>query len=112
MGNPIHTGGHLWNLLPLEVVISTRKASMPSAYDLPELFQALRYGDGPWYRRAFEVMIPYLGTNAKRAHLKRDDRTGRSRLGLKPLFQLSNQKGLRITVSNPLLLKSVRMLGG
>ena len=31
----------------LEVVISTRKASMPSAYDLPELFRALCYGDGP-----------------------------------------------------------------
>ena len=60
----------------LEVVISTRKASMPSAYELPELFRALRYGDGPWYRRAFESMIAYLGKNAKRAHPKRDDRTG------------------------------------
>ena len=30
-----HTAEHL-----LEVVISTRKASMPSAYDLPELFRA------------------------------------------------------------------------
>ena len=41
-----HAAEHL-----LEVVISTRKASMPSAYDLPELFRALRHGDGPWYRR-------------------------------------------------------------
>ena len=32
----------------LEAVISTRKASMPSAYDLPELFRSLREGDGPW----------------------------------------------------------------
>jgi Transposase DDE domain len=85
-----HAAEHL-----LEVVISTRKASMPSAYELPALFRALRYGEGPWYRRTFEAMITYLGKNAKRAHPKRDDRTGRSRLGLKPLFQLSAQKGLQ-----------------
>jgi len=85
----------------LEVVISTRKASMPSAYDVPELFRALRYGDGPWYRRAFDAMIAYLGKNAKRAHPKRDDRTGRSRLGLKPLFQIFGQKGLQDNCEQP-----------
>jgi hypothetical protein len=85
----------------LEVVISTRKASMPSAYDLPELFRALRYGDGPWYRRAFESMIAYLGKNAKRAHPERDARTGRSRLGLKPIFQFSGQKGLKDNCEQP-----------
>jgi hypothetical protein len=82
-----HAAEHL-----LEVVISTRKASMPSAYQLPQLFRALRHGDGPWYRRAFEAMIDYLGRNAKRAHPKRDARTGRARLGLKPIFQLSDQQ--------------------
>src|ERR687895_2728049 len=56
-----HAAEHL-----LEVVISTCKASMPSAYELPALFRALRYGDGLWYRRAFEAMIAYLGKNAKR----------------------------------------------
>ena len=81
----------------LEVVISTRKVSMPSGYKLPDLFEALRYGDGPWYRRAFEAMITYLGKNAKRAHPKRDARTGRSRLGLKPMFQLPNQQELKDT---------------
>ena len=91
-----HTAEHL-----LEVVISTRKASMPSAYDLPELFRSLRYGDGPWYRQAFESMIEYLGKNAKRAHPKRDDRTGRSRLGLKPIFQLSGQKELQDNCEQP-----------
>ena len=85
----------------LEVVISTRKASMPSAYELPELFRALRYGDGPWYRRAFEAMIAYLGKNAKRAHPKRDDRTGRSRLGLKSVFQLPDQQGLKDNCEQP-----------
>jgi hypothetical protein len=91
-----HAAEHL-----LEVVISTRKASMPSAYELPELFRALRYGDGPWYRRAFESMIAYLGKNAKRAHPKRDDRTGRSRLGLKPVFQLPDQQGLKDNCEQP-----------
>jgi hypothetical protein len=85
----------------LEVVISTRKASMPSAYDLPELFRALRGGDGPWYRRAFKAMIEYLGKNAKRAHPKRDDRTGRSRLGLKPIFQLPDQQALKDDCEQP-----------
>lgn len=79
----------------LEVVISTRKASMPSAYEFPALFRALRSGEGPWYHHAFEAMRAYLGKNAKRAHPKRDDCTGRSRLGLKPLSQRSAQKGLK-----------------
>jgi hypothetical protein len=91
-----HAAEHL-----LEVMISTRKASMPSAYGLPELFRALRYGDGPWYRHAFKAMIEYLGKNAKRAHPKRDDRTGRSRLGLKPIFQLSDQQPLNDNCEQP-----------
>jgi hypothetical protein len=78
----------------LEVVISTRKAAMPSAYALPELFRALCSGDGPWYRRAFSDMMRYLGRNAKRAHPKRDVRTGRARLGLKSVFQLSEDQSL------------------
>ena len=91
-----HAAEHL-----LEVVISTRKASMPSAYDLPELFRALRHGDGPWYRRAFKAIIHYLGRNAKRAHPERDARTGRSRLGRKPIFQLSDQKALTDNSEQP-----------
>jgi hypothetical protein len=82
-----HAAEHL-----LEVVVSTRKAAMPSAYVLPELFRALRSGSGPWYRRAFEAMIRYLGSNAKRAHPQRDARTGRSQLGLKPIFALTDHK--------------------
>ena len=82
-----HAAEHL-----LEVVISTRKAAMTPAYVLPELFRALRYGAGPWYRRAFEAMIRYLGSNAKRAHPQRDARTGRSQLGLQPVFELTDHK--------------------
>ena len=82
-----HAAEHL-----LEVVVSTRKAAMMPAYILPELFRALRYGTGPWYRRAFEAMIKYLGSNAKRAHPQRDARTGRSQLGLQPVFALTDHK--------------------
>jgi Transposase DDE domain len=85
----------------LEVVISTRKAAMPSAYELPVLFRALRNGDGPWYRRAFKAVITYLGTNAKRAHPKRDSRTGRSRLGLNPMFQMVKQQELKDDCEQP-----------
>jgi len=84
-----HAAEHL-----LEVVISTRKAAMSPAYILPELFRSLRSGDGPWYRRAFKAMIRYLGGNATRAHPKRDARTGRAQLGLKPVFALFDQKAL------------------
>ena len=82
-----HAAEHL-----LEVVVSTRKAAMTPAYVLPELFRALRYGAGLWYRRAFEAMIRYLGSNAKRAHPQRDARTGRSQLGLQPVFALTDHK--------------------
>jgi len=85
----------------LEVVLSTRKAAMSPAYVLPELFRSLRQGDGPWYRRAFKAMIRYLGGNAKRAHPKRDARTGRAQLGLKPVFELSDHKALRNSNEEP-----------
>ena len=78
----------------LEVVISTQKASIPSAYALPQLFLALRYGDGPWYRRAFNALIRYLGRNAQRAHPERDARTGRSALGLKSIFELPDDQSV------------------
>ncbi len=83
---------YLLTNLPPSQYISTRKAAMPSSYALPQLFRSLRHGDGPWYRRAFNAMIRYLGINATRAHPKRDARTGRSRLGLKPVFELSDHK--------------------
>ena len=85
----------------LEVVISTRKAAMPSAYELPELFRALRYSDELGYRRVFQSVIDYLGKNAKRAHPERDTRTGRSQLGLQPLFQLSEQQGVHDSHKQP-----------
>ncbi len=92
-----HAAEHL-----LEMVISTRKAAMPSTYKLPELFRALRYGDGPGYRGAFEAMIAYLGTNAKRAHPGRDARTGRSALGLKSIFELSHKQSVMDETEEPM----------
>jgi hypothetical protein len=83
-------------------VISTQKASMPSAYALPELFRALRHGDGPWYRRAFNAMIRYLGRNAKRAHPQRDARTGRFVLGFKSIFELPNPQMVMDATEEPL----------
>jgi hypothetical protein len=82
-----HAAEHL-----LAGVISTRKAAMMPAYVLPELFRSLRHGDGPWFRRAFKAMMRYLGNNAKRAHPKRDVRTGRAQLGLKSIFELTEHK--------------------
>lgn len=78
----------------LHVVISTRKAAMNPPYVLPALFRSLRHGDGPGYRQAFEELMRYLGRNAKRAHPKRDETTGRARLGLKPVFQLIDNQYL------------------
>ncbi len=78
----------------LQVAISTRKAAMNPPYVLAELLRAVRRGFGPGLRCAFEKVIRYLGDNAKRAHPKRDKQTGRSRLGLKPLFALTDNTEL------------------
>ncbi len=78
----------------LQVSISTRKAAMNPPYVLAELFRAVRRGFGPGLRCAFEKVIRYLGDNAKRAHPKRDKQTGRSRLELKPAFELTDNTGL------------------
>jgi hypothetical protein len=73
-------------------VVATRKAAMTPASVVPELLRALRDGAGPWYRRAFEALRRDLGSNAKRAHPQRDARTGRSPLGRKPVFALTDHK--------------------
>lgn len=78
----------------LQVVMSPRKAAMSPAYVFPELFRTLRHGDGPWFLRACEALIRALGANAKRAHPRRDARTGRARLGRKPIFELTDNRAL------------------
>jgi hypothetical protein len=62
----------------------------------------LRHGDGPWYRRTFKAMIVYLGDNAKRAHPKRDARTGRTALDLQPGFKVSDRKAIKGKTSQPM----------
>jgi hypothetical protein len=39
-------------------------------------------------------LATHLGANATRAHPRRDERTGRSRLGLKPIFELTDNTTL------------------
>jgi hypothetical protein len=78
----------------LQVVMATRKAAMSPAYVFPELFRTLRHGDGPWFLWAVEALIRSLGANAKRAHPRRDEPTGRARLGRKPIFELTDNTAL------------------
>jgi hypothetical protein len=47
---------------------------------------ALRAGDVGRLYTALEAAITYLACHAQRAHPKRDRATGRSQLGLEPLF--------------------------
>lgn len=46
--------------------------------------------------------MAYLGDNAKRAHPKRDARTGRTVLDLKPDFEVSDRKAVRGKTSQPM----------
>ena len=92
----------------LGVVISTRKASMPSGYKLPDLFEALRYGNGSWSRHAFEAMITYLGKMQNGLILSVMLEPATLGLGLNRCSNSLITKSLR-TLSNPQLLKSVRM---
>lgn len=77
-----------------EGVLSTPKAAMSRASLFPERLRALCHGAGPWLRRACEALIRSLGVNAKRAHPRRDERTGRSRLGRTPIFELTDHTEL------------------
>src|SRR5256885_3598499 len=69
-----------------EVPISTRKVAMCAVHVVGELVQALKTGNAGGLYAALEAAITYLACHAQRAHPKRDRRTGRSQLGLEPLF--------------------------
>jgi ribosome-associated translation inhibitor RaiA len=47
----------------------------------------LQHGDGAGLYAALEAAITYLARHAQRAHPKRDRHTGRSQLGLEPVFE-------------------------
>src|SRR5256714_14313478 len=69
-----------------EVPMSTRKVAMCAIHVLGGIVQALKTGDVARLYDALKVAIVYLACHAQRAHPKRDRHTGRSQLGLEPLF--------------------------
>ena len=76
---------HMTQLL-LEVPMSTRKVAMCAVHVLGRIVQALKTGDVAGLYDAIEAALMYLACHAQRAHPKRDRHTGRSQLGLEPLF--------------------------
>ena len=70
-----------------EVPMSTRKVAMCARYVLGGIVQALQTGDMAGLYDALEAAMTYLACHAQRAHPKRDRHTGRSQLGLEPLFE-------------------------
>jgi len=76
---------HMTQLLT-EVPMSTRKVAMCAVHVFGGIVQALKTGDVVGLYNALEVAIAYLACHAQRAHPERDRQTGRSQLGLEPLF--------------------------
>jgi hypothetical protein len=76
---------HMTQLL-VEVPMSTRKVAMCAVHVLGGIVQALKTGDVAGLSAALEAAMMYLACHAQRAHPKRDRQTGRSQLGLEPLF--------------------------
>jgi DDE family transposase len=76
---------HMTQLL-LEVPMSTRKVAMCAMHVLGDIVRALQSGDVAGLYAALEAAVTYLACHAQRAHPERDRHTGRSQLGLEPLF--------------------------
>src|SRR2546428_3367577 len=76
---------HMTQLL-VKVPMSTRKVAMCAVHVLGRIVEALKTGDVAGLYDALEVAITYLACHAQRAHPTRDRHTGRSQLGLEPLF--------------------------
>ena len=70
--------------------MSTRKMAMGAVHVLGDIVEALKTGDMTGFYAALEAAITYLACHAQRAHPARDRRTGRSQLGLEPLFESNN----------------------
>jgi Transposase DDE domain len=76
---------HMTQLLA-EVPMSTRKVAMCAVHVLGAIVRALQSGDVAGLYAALKEAVTYLACHAQRAHPKRDRQTGRSQLGLEPLF--------------------------
>lgn len=68
------------------VEISTRKVAMCAHHVLHDIFHALIEGRRGYLIKAIEAALRYLAANAMRAHPKRDRRSGRLQLGLRPVI--------------------------
>jgi hypothetical protein len=80
---------HMTQLI-VQVPMSTRKVAMCATQVLGDVVEALKTGNVTRLLKALEAAIRYLACHAQRAHPKRDQRTGRSQLGLAPLFESDN----------------------
>jgi Transposase DDE domain len=76
---------HMTQLLAM-VPMSTRKVAMCAVHVLGGIVQALKTGNMAGLYDALEEAMAYLASHAQRAHPERDRHTGRSQLGLAPLF--------------------------
>jgi len=65
--------------------VSTRTAAMCLYHVLPAIFRCLLH-EHRKLNHAVQQALKYVSNNAKRAHPKRDARTGRAKLGLRPVF--------------------------
>ncbi len=68
------------------VEISTRKVAMCAHHVLGDIFAVLAAERPRRLNRAFEVALEYLAVNARRAHPKRDRKTGRLQLSFEPVL--------------------------
>jgi len=76
--------------LIVQVPMSTRKVAMCATHVLGDVVEALKTGNVTRLLKALEAAIMSLACHAQRAHPKRDQRRGRSQLGLEPLFESDN----------------------
>ena len=70
------------------VQVSTRKVAMCAHQVLARVIDALISKSHDELQEAFRVAVQYLATNAKRAHPKRERRTGRLQLGIAPVLNV------------------------
>ena len=77
---------HMTHLL-VEVPMSTRKVAMCAVHVLGDIVRAWQRGDVAELYAALEKAVRYLACQAQRAHPERDRQTGRSQLGLEPLWE-------------------------
>ena len=70
------------------VQVSTRKVAMCAHHVLVRVIDALISKSRDELHEAFRVAVEYLATNAKRAHPKRERRTGRLQLGIAPVLNV------------------------